>query len=59
MDNKAKTIPEDNEVIKGRMLPSINISTGNNHLIAWDIASNPNTTPDVIRAVFCINIFLK
>jgi hypothetical protein len=34
IDSKAKIIPEDNEVIKGRTFPSTNISTGNNHLIA-------------------------
>ena len=43
--------------MKERMLPSTNISTGYNHLTTWDIASNPNTIPDVIRAVFCIKIF--
>ena len=56
IDNKAKIMPEDNEVIKERIFPLTNISTGDNHLIAWDIASNPKTMPDVIRAVFCINI---
>jgi len=58
IDNKAKIMPEDNEVIKERTFPSTNISTGDNHLIAWEIASNPKTMPDVIRAVFCINISL-
>ncbi len=58
IDNKAKIMPEDNEVIKERTFPSTNISTGDNHLIAWDIASNPKTMPDVIKAVFCINISL-
>ena len=51
-------MPEDNEVIKERIFPLTNISTGDNHLIAWDIASNPKTMPDVIKAVFCINISL-
>jgi len=57
-DNKAKIMPEDNEVIKERIFPLTNISTGDSHLIAWDIASNPKTMPDVIKAVFCINISL-
>jgi hypothetical protein len=34
MDNKAKIIQEDKEVIKGRTLPSTIILTGDNHLIA-------------------------
>ena len=34
IDNKARIIPEDNEVIKGRICPLTNISTGDNHLIA-------------------------
>jgi len=33
-DNKAKIMPEDNEVIKERTFPLTNISTGDNHLIA-------------------------
>jgi hypothetical protein len=34
MDNEAKIIPEDKEVMKGRTLPSTNILTGDNDLIA-------------------------
>ena len=57
IDRSAKIIPEDNEVINESAFPSTNISTGDSHLIRCDIESNPNTNPDVMRAVFCIDIF--
>jgi hypothetical protein len=57
IDKSAKITPEDNEVINERAFPSTNISTGESHLMRCDIASNPNTNPDVMRAVFCMGIF--
>ena len=62
MKNSKKTlqdlnnVQEDNETINETLSPLTNISTGYSHLIRCDIASKANTTPDVIRDIFCIDI---
>ena len=56
IDNKAKITPEDNETINETLSPLTSISKGYSHLIRCDIASKANTTPDVIRDIFCRDI---